>query len=118
MSQTAFDDRLSRIIERHGRLALGVTYRIDADGLVVPVPARRTGPRFPWKLLLLIVGAAWLFKAGLFVGLGEGTYVARLDLLAAEGVAGEWAAWAMRPDPAMGAAADLAQSARQAWLAR
>lgn len=116
MSHTTFDERLNRIVQRHGRLSLGVTYRIDADGLIVPVPTRRIGPRFPWKLLLLLVVSMWVFKAGLFVGLGEGVYVARVDLLAQEGRAGEAVAWALQPDPAMVVAADLANRAQLAWL--
>lgn len=118
MSHTTFDERLNRIVHRHGRLSLGVTYTIDADGLIVPVPRRRVGPRFPWKLLLLLVVSMWVFKAGLFVGLGEGVYVARVELLAQEGRAGEAVAWALQPDPAMVAAADLANRAQLAWLGK
>jgi hypothetical protein len=118
MSQSTFGDRLSRITERHDRLSLGVTYRIDADGLVKPVAKRRVGRRLPWKLLLLLVAALWLFKAGLFVGLGEAVYVARLELFAEEGRAGEAVAWAMRPDPVMAIAADLAARAELAWFGR
>lgn len=113
MSHVAFDERLSRIHEKHRRLSLGVSYRIGPDGLIVPVPVRRWGPRFPLRSLVLLFLMAYAFKAALFVGLGEGVYVTRLALLEDGGSVGRAAIRVMQPDPVVRAAAEMA--ARADW---
>ena len=117
MSQsTTFDDRLSRIQTKHRRLSVGVIYRVGPDGLLIPVPRRRIAPRFPLKALLLLAVMGYAFKVALFLGLGEGAYAARLELLRDAGPAGEAAAWALQPDAVTQAATDFAVQAQAAWL--
>lgn len=116
MSQTTFDERLSRINHKHRRMSLGVSYRIGPDGLIIPVARRRIGPRFPLRALLLVIVMGYAFKAALFVGLGEGTYVARLSLLGEGGALGQAVTWAMQPDPVVRTAALLAANADLARL--
>lgn len=117
MSQSlSFDERLSRIHAKHRRMSVGVMYRVGPDGLLIPVPRRRIVPRFPLRALLLLFVLSYAFKLGLFLVLGEATYVARLDLLRDSGPAGEAAIWVLRPDAVTAAAAEFADHARQAWL--
>jgi hypothetical protein len=99
MSQTTFDQRVSRIYDRHRALAGGASYRIGPDGLITAVPHRRYIPRFPSKGLLLLVGGAFAFKAALLVASGEGTYNARLADLANGRPVEQAMAWLMQPDP-------------------
>jgi hypothetical protein len=100
MSQTSFDDRLNRITEKHGLLAAGMTYRIGSDGLIRPEPVRRLTVRFPLKPLVYLVAMGFAFKLMLFVGLGEETYVARLELLQQGSTVEQIAARVMQPDAA------------------
>jgi hypothetical protein len=110
MSQTTFDQRVSRIHDRHRTLAGGASYRIDSDGLITAVPHRRFVPRFPSKGLLLLVGGAFAFKAALFVASGEATYNSRLAEMASGRPVEQAIAWLMQPDPvtrAIAAGVDL-----------
>jgi hypothetical protein len=112
MSQISFDERVSRLHQQHSRLKVGVTYRVDQDGLMRPVPASRVRPRFPLRPLLGLVALAFGFKALLFVGLGEATYEARRALLLEGNLAEQAAAWAMQPDPAVRVLATVAAELR------
>jgi hypothetical protein len=116
MEQSTFDQRLTRIETRHGQLAVGVSYKIGPDGLIHPVPHRRLGSRFPFRALLLLFVLGYAFKAALFVGLGEGVYVTRLDILKESGPVGQASAWVMQPDPVVRTAAELAAGAPLVWL--
>ena len=116
MSHVAFDERLSRIGEKHRRMSVGVSYRIGPDGLIVPVPRRRIGPRFPLRALILILLMGYAFKAMLFVGLGESVYMGRLALLEDGGSVGQAAVWIMQPDSVLLTAADLAGRADTALV--
>jgi hypothetical protein len=101
MSHASFDQRLSRLTDRHRRLSLGVTYRVRPDGLIVAAPKRRLLPRFPLRPLLAVLATAFALKAVLFVTMGEATYEARRALLAEGSAVEAAAAWAMQPDPAV-----------------
>ena len=116
MTHVTFDERLSRIYEKHRRLTVGVTYTIGADGLVVPVPRRRFAPRFPFRSLLLVFVMGYAFKAMLFVGLGEGAYGTRLELLDDGSMVGQAAIWVMQPDAVVITAAELATHANAALM--
>ena len=107
MSHVSFDERVSRISDRHRRMSVGVTYRIGPDGLMVPSARRRILPRFPVKPFVMLLVLAFGFKALLFVGLGEGLYESRREILAKGNWAEHAAAWIMQPDPIVEAAADL-----------
>ena len=119
MSQTTFDQRVSRIYDKHSALAGGATYRIDQDGLIVAIPQRRIVPRFPLKGLALLVGGAFAFKAALLVASGEGTYDTRLRELAQGRPVEQVMAWAMQPDAvtrALAAGVALVQRTTEANL--
>ena len=111
MPQTTFDQRVSKIYDRHRALSEGASYSIGPDGLIVAVPHRRFVPRFPGKGLLLLLGSAVAFKAALFVASGEATYNNRLEEMAQGRPVEQAMAWLMQPDPAtraLAAVADLA----------
>lgn len=110
MSHVSFDERVSRIADKHQRMSVGVSYRIGSDGLMVPVPRRRVVPRFPVRPFLMLLGLAFGFKGMLFVGLGEGLYENRRAILAEGTWAEQAAAWIMQPDPVVRGAADLYQA--------
>ncbi|CAA9408832.1 MAG: hypothetical protein AVDCRST_MAG15-1465 [uncultured Rubellimicrobium sp.] len=112
MSQPSFDDRLNRVSRKHRNLTSGMVYRLGPDGLISAEPDRRATVRFPLRPLLFIAGVAFVFKVVLFVGLGEGTYMARLSHLQEGRVVERAAAWAMQPDPATRALADLVKQLR------
>ena len=97
-------------------MSVGVTYRVGPDGLLIPVPRRRVAPSFPVKALLLLLVMGYAFKIALLLGLGEGTYVARLELLRDSGPVGEAAIRIMQPDMVTQTAAELAAQAQAAWL--
>ena len=99
MPQTTFDQRVSKIYQRHRSLSEGASYRIDSDGLILAVPHRRFVPRFPGKGLLLLLGGAFAFKAALFIASGEATYNSRLAEMAQGRLVEQAMAWLMQPDP-------------------
>ena len=116
MSNATFDERLSRITTRHRRMAAGVSYRIGPDGLMVPVPRRVGAARAPIRTLLVVALMAYACKLVLYLGMGEGVYVSRLDLLREQGAAGEIAVRIMEPDSVMRTADALLAGADLAWL--
>lgn len=99
MSQTIFDQRVTRIDRKHRTLAGGASYRVGPDGLIVAVPQRRFLSRVPSRGLMLLVGGVFAFKAALLVASGEGTYNARLADLAQGRPVEQAMAWLMWPDP-------------------
>ncbi|EYD77993.1 hypothetical protein Rumeso_00454 [Rubellimicrobium mesophilum DSM 19309] len=99
MSQTTFDQRVSKIDDKHRLLSEGATYRVGPDGLIVAVPQRRFVPRFPMRGLALLLGGTFVFKAALLVASGEGTYHGRLSELAKGQPVERVMAWVMQPDP-------------------
>lgn len=105
MTQATFDRRLGALAKKHRRMAEGVTYRLGRDGLITAQPRRRL-PRFPLRSLLLLLAAAFAFKAFLLASLGADTYLSRLDRLADGNLAEQAGAWAMAPDPVTVALAD------------
>jgi hypothetical protein len=116
MSHAAFDERVTRIARKHGRMSAGVSYRIGPDGLMVPVPRRPTAGRKPFRAILLLLAMAYACKLLLFVGLGEGVYTSRLDLLRGQGAVSDMALGLLEPDAAMRTAAGLVAGADAAWL--
>ncbi|TNC46796.1 hypothetical protein FHG66_18220 [Rubellimicrobium rubrum] len=101
MSRAAFDDRINAIEEKNQRLALGVEYRIGADGLIEARPRRRMTRRPPFRGIAMVLTAALGLKAALFIGMGEATYEARRADLVVGNRAEQVAAWLMQPDPAV-----------------
>ncbi len=116
MTHVTFDERLSRIHTKHRRIANGASYRVGQDGLMVPVPQRRRALRLPLGSLILMVVMGYAFKTMLFVGLGEGAYGTRLELLRDGGMVGQAAVWVMQPDAVVLTAAELAAQADSALV--
>ncbi|RYG91030.1 hypothetical protein EU803_12490 [Loktanella sp. IMCC34160] len=69
------------------------------DGLVVAKARRRT-PSFPLRGLMILAGAAMLFKAFLYVNLGGITYSERVAELQQGSILEQAGAWIMQADPA------------------
>ena len=84
MSQSlSFEARMRRLGKVHSRMyANGIVRKMGKDGLISAYPRRRM-PRFPLKGFLILIAAAFLFKATLFAWLGEPVYQERVDTLAA-----------------------------------
>jgi hypothetical protein len=59
---------------------------------------------------------AYACKLVLYLGMGEGVYVSRLDLLREQGAAGEIAVRVMEPDSVMRTADALLAGVDLAWL--
>jgi hypothetical protein len=116
MTHVTFDQRLSRIHAKHRRTAGRVSYQVGEDGLVVPVPQRRRGLRLPLASLILVLVMGYAFKTALFVGLGEGAYGTRLELLQTGGLVGQAAVWIMQPDAVVLTAAEIAAQADTALV--
>lgn len=92
-----FDQRVGRIVRRHKSLQRGAVAQIGHDGLLTVRP-RRTGLRFPWRglamILLVIIGA----KSALFAHLGAEAYSEKIVELQAGTGAEQFGAWMMTPD--------------------
>ncbi len=103
-----FTERLRRIDRSHRKLSRGYEPSVNHDGLIVPVPRRRS-VRIPYGGLALIVLAVLGFKGATHAVLGADAYDARIARLA-EGSAVERAgAWMMQPDTAtLGISAQIA----------
>lgn len=101
-----FDKRLRRIVKAHTRMANGVTYKVDGNGLIQPQP-RLYNPKFPLRGLIMMVGAAFLFKGYIFATLGQTTYDERVAELGAGTLIEKAGAWMMQADPATIAVAEV-----------
>lgn len=101
MSETlGFEDRLRRLGRRHRRMySNGIVRKVGKDGLISSHPRRRL-PRFPLVGFLVLIAAAFLYKATLFAWLGQATYQERVDALSAGSIVERGGAWVMQADPA------------------
>lgn len=109
ISQGHFEKRLRRIVKSHQRMANGVAYRVDQNGLISAQP-RIYNPKFPLRGLILLVGAAFLFKGYIFATLGQSTYDTRVAGLADGSLIEQAGAWIMQADPATRAVAEVLAS--------
>jgi hypothetical protein len=98
-SEMTFDERLRRLSRKHRKLANGVVHRVGSDGLIRAYPRRRA-PRFPLQGIVILVGAAFLFKSFLYASLGAVVYNERVDLLWQGSIVEKGGAWVMQADPA------------------
>lgn len=101
-----FEKRLRRIVRSHQRMANGVAYRVDQNGLITAKP-RIYNPKFPLRGLILLVGAAFLFKGYIYASLGANTYSERVAGLAEGSLIEKAGAWIMQADPATLAVAQV-----------
>ena len=96
-AQVPFKKRIRRIVRDHQRLSNGSKHEVLPDGLIVLRP-RVYNPKFPLRGLVLLVGAAILFKGFIYASLGSATYVERVAQLANGSIAERVGAWVMQPD--------------------
>ena len=97
MSAAPFDKRLGKIVRNHQRMSHGVSHVMGNDGLMIAKP-RVYNPKFPLKGLLLLVGAAFLFKSYIHAHLGAADYDSRLVPLADGTLIEKAGAWVMQAD--------------------
>jgi len=79
-AETDFSKRLEQIAARRGNMKHGIQYQVKEDGTVIATQ-RRSRARFPIGSLLTLVAGGLLFKAFLFMSLGEATYNQRVAIL-------------------------------------
>jgi hypothetical protein len=89
-----FEQRVRRLAHKHRRMSTGIVHRMGSDGLVT------AHARFPLRGLLVLFGAAFLFKAFLFAALGGSIYQERVALLQSGSIVEQGGAWVMQADPA------------------
>lgn len=106
LAQVHFEKRLRRIVKSHQRMANGVSYRVDANGLIQAQP-RIYNPKFPLRGLILMIGTAFLFKGYIYATLGVATYTDRVSALADGTLIEKAGAWIMQADPATLAVAEV-----------
>jgi hypothetical protein len=104
-----FDDRLDKIARKRTLLDRGSVMKVTAGGLIVEKP-RRYNPKFPFKGILLIIAAAFLFKAYVLADLGQADYATRLAAISGPTMVEKAGVWIMQPDPAATFVADIFQS--------
>lgn len=95
----SFEQRVRQLASKHRRMAHGISHRMGRDGLITAHPRRRR-PSFPLRGLMILLGAAFLFKAFLFSSLGASVYTERVALLSAGSIVEQGGAWVMQADPA------------------
>lgn len=94
-----FGRRLRNIDRRHSALSKGYATHLRKDGLVVLEPQRpRTG--FPWKTLILLLAAMFVFKGFLLSNLGAERYSGHIERLEAGTTPEKIAAFVMKPEAA------------------
>ena len=95
----SFEQRVRHLASKHRRMAHGIAHRMGRDGLITAHPRRRS-PSFPLRGLMVLLGAAFLFKAFLLSSLGASVYTERVALLSAGSIVEQGGAWVMQADPA------------------
>lgn len=99
VQEQEFDRRIRRLLRKHDRLAQGVVHRVGPDGLITAHPRRRM-PLPPLRAIVMILAAAFVFKAYLLYALGAATYDERLAVLETGNLFEQAGAVVMTPDPA------------------
>jgi hypothetical protein len=93
-----FETRCATLKRKHSELAKGYVAKLDGDGLITLVPARRR-PFITARLILGTVIGFMLFKSVTIALVGPLTYQERIDALAAGTDFEKAAAWLMQADP-------------------
>lgn len=106
VAQVPFQKRLRRIVREHQRMSNGVSHVMRDDGLIVARP-RVYNPKFPLRGLVLLLGAALLFKGYILASLGATLYGERVAQLAEGSIIEKAGAWIMQPDVATSAVAQI-----------
>ena len=98
-AEITFEQRVRHLAGKHRRMAHGIAHRMGRDGLITAHPRRRR-PSFPLRGLMILLAAAFLFKAFLYASLGASVYIERVALLSAGSIVEQGGAWVMQADPA------------------
>jgi hypothetical protein len=94
-----FEKRLRKIVRTNNRMATaGVVHKMKSDGLVVAKP-RIYAPKFPWRGLVLLVAAMFVFKGYVHYALGAADYNQRIATLSEGSVFEKIGGLAMQADP-------------------
>ena len=93
-----FETRCASLKRKHSELARGYVARLDGDGLITLVPARRRS-NLTTRLLLGIAVGFMLFKSVTIALIGPLAYQERIDALDAGTGFEKAAAWLMQADP-------------------
>lgn len=94
-----FEKRLRKIVRTNNRMAAaGVVHKMKSDGLVVAKP-RLYAPRFPWRGLVLLTLAVFMFKGYVHYALGEADFNQRIAALSEGTVFEQVGGLAMYADP-------------------
>jgi hypothetical protein len=93
-----FEARIKRVRRSHTRLARGYEAKVRPDGLIVFRPKRRR-VNLPLRGLAMTLAAFIGFKVVVLMHLGDLSYQARIDALAAGSAAEKAGAWIMQIDP-------------------
>ena len=97
----SFSQRISRVNRRRQKMNNnGVVRKVGKDGLISAYPRRRM-PSFPFRGIVILVMAAFLYKAVMFAWLGAATYGDRVEALAQGTVVEQVGAWILQADPAI-----------------
>lgn len=105
----SFSSRVRRVTRQHSKMNNnGVVRKVGKDGLISAYPRRRL-PSFPWRGLIILMMAAFFFKAIMFASLGAATYGDRVDGLAQGTVVEQIGAWLLQADPATVAVGEFIQ---------
>lgn len=99
MAQTSFEQRLFRLHKQHKLFSLGVSYRVNSDGLIVRVPRRRILPRLPVMPLLILLAFLFASKVLLFTVLEREAYEARRAIFLNGSMVERGVAWLLQPEP-------------------
>jgi len=100
-NRTAFMERLGRIQSGEHRSAAAVRAQAENGLILDRLPGERRGFRLRLPLKPVAILAALFFgtKAALMAHFGPEAYMARLDAIEPAGLAEEWGASLMTPDP-------------------
>ena len=97
-SHVNFQKRLTRLGRKHNAMNRGYKTKMRSDGLIVVKP-KRAKINFPFKGLLLVAAAFFIFKAFMLASFGETTYQDRVDQLNSGSVFEQGGAWIMQIEP-------------------
>jgi hypothetical protein len=94
-----FEKRLRRIVRTNNRMAnAGVVHKMKPDGLVVAKP-RVYAPRFPWRGMVLLIAAVFVFKGYVHYALGAADFDQRIASLSQGTLFEQVGGLAMHADP-------------------
>jgi len=98
-NDVSFSSRVNKIDRQHRKMSRGYVRLVERDGMLIPVPDRRSRRTFPYTGLMVTIVAFLTFKGFLLAYLGPITYTGRIEKLAEGGIGEQIGAWVMASDP-------------------